>query len=577
MPARHHLRFVLLILAFPVAALAQATPTRAQRRSAEVTHRLRSLSLRDRIAQLIMPWIPGTYTAFDDSTFGQVRDWVDSLHVGGIVVSIGSPLDIAAKLNFLQRRSRLPILVASDLEGGTSFRFNGGTPFPTNMGVGASGSESDAYAMGRITAAEGRASGIHLTFSPVADVNNNPANPIINTRSFGGDASEVARLVAAAIRGTQDGGMFATAKHFPGHGDTDTDSHLALPVIHAGWQRLDSLQLLPFRAAIRAGVKVVMSAHIALPELGGGSTTPATLDPAILTGILRDSLRFNGLVVTDALSMAAVVGRYGPGEAAVLALKAGSDILLMPADPRAAIDSIQEAVRTGRVSRARLDASVRRILQAKLRLGLFQRRTVNLDRLGFVVGSRSHRDTALAVSRRSLVLVRDSLGILDSLRAAPGSLTVITYSDNCCQQVGAALLGELAKRGYTVASFRLLAASGPASYDSASVLLRSGRLAVFATSVRVAAGRGAIALPDPLAALVEGSARERPTGLISFGTPYLLNQTPGVAMYLLAWTGNPIMETAVADALIGASITGHLPIELPPGYRRGWGIQKAAK
>ncbi|HLG06856.1 MAG TPA: glycoside hydrolase family 3 N-terminal domain-containing protein, partial [Gemmatimonadales bacterium] len=288
----------------------------------EVARLLRSLPLRDRIAQLIMPWIPGTYTAFDDAAFESALAWVDSLHVGGIVVSIGSPLDIAAKLNFLQRRSRLPILVASDLEGGTTFRFNGGTPFPTNMGVGASGRESDAYAMGRITAAEGRAAGVHLTFSPVADVNNNPANPIINTRAFGGDPRQVARLVAAAVRGTEDGGMLATAKHFPGHGDTDTDSHISLPIIRADWRRLDSLELVPFRAAIEAGVSMVMSAHVAMPEFGSGGTTPATLDPAILTGVLRDSLRFNGLVVTDALNMGALVGTYGPGEAAVLALLA---------------------------------------------------------------------------------------------------------------------------------------------------------------------------------------------------------------------------------------------------------------
>ena len=524
-----------------------------------------------------MPWIPGTYAAFDDSALGQVRDWVDSLRVGGIVISIGSPLDVAAKLNFLQRRSRLPILVASDLEGGTSFRFNGGTPFPTNMGVGAAGGESDAYAMGKITAAEGRAAGIHLTFSPVADVNNNAANPIINTRAFGGDARHVARLVGAAVRGTEAGGLLATAKHFPGHGDTDTDSHLALPVIRADWPRLDSLELLPFRAAIAAGVSVVMSAHIALPELGASGTTPATLAPEILTGILRDSLGFNGLVVTDALNMGALVGSYGPGEAAVLALLAGSDILLMPADPKTAIDAVEEAVRSGKVSRPRLDSSVQRVLEAKHRLGLFRTRTVNLDRLGFVVGSRSHRDTALAVSRRALVLVRDSLGVLDSLRVGPRRLALVTYADGNSQPLGNTLLGELAKRGYTVSAFRLSAGSGPASYDSARTVLRSAPLALFATSVRVAAWRGAIALPGPLADLIEHSAEERPTGLVSFGTPYLLNQTPGVALYLLAWTGNPLTEEAVAGALAGAAVTGRLPIELPPGYPWGWGIQKAAK
>ena len=197
---------------------------------------LAGLSVRDQIAQLVVPWIPGTYAAYDAEAFARMQMWVDSLHVGGLIVSVGSPLDIAAKLNRLQERSALPLLIASDLEGGTSIRFNGGTPLPPNMGVAATGSDSMAYEMGRITALEGRAVGIHLAFAPVADVNNNPANPIINVRSYGEDPATVARMVAAEVRGLQDHGMLATAKHFPGHGDTGTDSHLALPVITADWR-----------------------------------------------------------------------------------------------------------------------------------------------------------------------------------------------------------------------------------------------------------------------------------------------------------------------------------------------------
>ena len=206
---------------------------------------LARLSVRDKIAQLVMPWIPGSYAAYDDGGFERAERWVDSLHVGGIIVSIGSPLDVAAKLNRLQQRSPLPLLVGSDFEGGTSLRLNGGTLFPPNMGVGATGSDSAAYDIGRITALEGRAVGVHLAFAPVADVNNNPANPIINTRAFGENPADVGRLVAAEVRGLQDHGMLATAKHFPGHGDTGTDSHLALPVIGSTWARLDSVELVP--------------------------------------------------------------------------------------------------------------------------------------------------------------------------------------------------------------------------------------------------------------------------------------------------------------------------------------------
>src|SRR5215217_1818329 len=333
---------------------------------------LESLSLRDKIAQLVVPWIPGTYAAYDAEAFARMAMWVDSLHVGGLIVSVGSPLDIAAKLNRLQERSSLPLLIASDLEGGTSIRFNGGTPLPPNMGVAATGSDSMAYEMGRITALEARAVGIHLAFAPVADVNNNPANPIINVRSFGEDPVAVGRLVAAEIRGLQEHGMLATAKHFPGHGDTGTDSHLALPVLFSNWARLDSVELVPFRSAIAAGVTGIMSAHIALPGVEGGLLRPGTVAPNILSGILRDSLGFKGLVITDALNMGGIANLYG-ADAGVRAFLAGADLLLQPADPASAIDAMMAAMSRREISVDRLNRSVRRVLALKQRVGLFQR------------------------------------------------------------------------------------------------------------------------------------------------------------------------------------------------------------
>lgn len=545
--------------------------------SARVARLLRTLTVRQKVGQVVMPWIPGSYAAFDDRALDQVRVWLDTLQVGGLIVSIGSPLDIAAKLNFLQRRSRLPLLVASDLEGGTAIRFIGGTPFPTNMGVGAAGSERDAYQMGRITAREGRSAGVHLTFSPVADINSNPANPIINTRSFGAHPEAVARLVEAAVRGTQDAGMLATVKHFPGHGDTETDSHLALPMIGADYRRLDTLELVPFRAAIRAGVAVVMSAHIALPAVGSDSLRPATLDPALLTGILRDSLGFRGMIVTDALDMGALITTWGAGEAAVQAFLAGSDLLLQPADPRAAVEGMLQALRDGRVSRRRLDQSVRRVLEAKERLGLFGRRTVNLDSLGYVVGRRASRDSARAVAGRAIVLVRDSLGVVDSLRAGPRPLALVTYGEANWASVGAILAGELRRKGHGLTTFRLSPASGPASYDSATAVIDQAPMVMFAVAVRATAGRGSIGMPDALAGLIERSAGQRPTILASFGSPYLLSQTPSVGSYLLGWISTPPSEEAVAAALSGASITGKLPIELPPWYAIGAGLERPAR
>ncbi|HEU5170403.1 MAG TPA: glycoside hydrolase family 3 N-terminal domain-containing protein [Gemmatimonadales bacterium] len=537
---------------------------------------LDSLPLRARAAQLIMPWLTGAYTAYDAGSRGQMDRWVDSLGVGGIIVSIGSPLDLAAKLNHLQTRSRLPLLVASDLEGGTAIRLVGGTAFPTNMGVAAGGRESDAYAMGRVTAVEARAVGVHLAFAPVADVNSNPANPIINVRSFGEDPRAVARFVAAAVRGMEEHGLLATAKHFPGHGDTETDSHIALPVVTAGWRRLDSLELVPFRAAIDAGASAVMSAHLAFSALRPGNARPATVMPEVLTALLRDSLRFEGLVVTDALDMGALVNAYGAGETAVLALLAGADLLLQPASPEAAVDAIVRAVETGRVSRARLDRSVRRVLALKQRLGLFRRRTVPLDGVPGVVGSEANWQTAREVAARSVVLLHDSLGTLDALRAGPRRVVLVTYAEELNLTAGVALANELRAAGDTVAAFRLWPASGAASFDSVRALVRAGGVPVFAIAVRPTPWRGTVGMPDALAGLVREVARARPAVLVSLGSPYLVTQAPDAAAYLIGWAANPAAEWAVAQALSGAAITGRLPIRVPPGYPLGFGLERSA-
>lgn len=532
---------------------------------------LETLPLRDKVAQLVMPWMTGGYASFDDETFSRVERWVDSLHVGGVIVSIGSPMDVAAKLNRLQRISWIPLLIASDLESGTAFRLNGGTPFPTNMGVAATGSELDAYEMGRITAIEGRAVGIHLTFSPVADVNNNPANPIINTRSFGENPRQVAQLVAAEVRGIQEHGMYATAKHFPGHGDTGTDSHISLPVIRADWARLDSLELVPFRAAVTAGVTAIMSAHVAMPGIDSGQSRPATVAPNILTGVLRDSLGFGGLVVTDALNMGALVSVLGAGEAAVQAFLAGADLLLQPADPGVAIDAMVQAVQSGRISRERLDASVRRVLELKRRMGLFSRRVVDLEKVGAVVGSQPFQAIAGDITARSLVLVKDSANLVDTIRSRPRRIALVSFGED----VGNTLGAELRTRGYQVAPFRLYPSSGPASYDSARTVIASQAITIFTTAVRATAWSGTIAMPAAFGELIDSTAGRKPTLLVSFGSPYLIMQTPSVGSYLLAWQSKTLSERAVAAALAGeAPITGHLPITLPGSAPYGYGIMR---
>jgi beta-glucosidase-like glycosyl hydrolase/CubicO group peptidase (beta-lactamase class C family) len=533
---------------------------------------LGTLSVREKVGQLLMPWLLGNYAAFASEEYDTLAVWVDSLGVGGLVISTGPPLEVATKLNALQTRSKLPLLVAADLEWGTGMRLVGGTAFPPPMAVAATGRALDAYELGRVTAQEARAVGIHLTFSPVADLNNNPRNPIINTRAFGEDPGAAAELIAAYIRGAAEHGLYTTAKHFPGHGDTDVDSHIELPVVRACWGRLDSLELVPFRAAVEAGVTAVMTAHVAVPCVTRDSA-PATLSPAVMAGILRDSLHFDGLVVTDALEMAAVVRQYGPGESAVRAFLAGSDLLLVPADLRAARDAMVTAVENGRISTERLDRSVRRVLGLKRRAGLWGRRTVPLERVPAVVGRAEFQRTADDMAARALTLVQE--GRLHAFRGSRGPVAMVAYGDETNLSVGNALAGRLRRLGDAVTKFRLYPASGPASYDSArAVIARSPRV-IFATSVRVVSGRGHVAMPDSLAHLIEATPATRPTLLVSFGSPYLLSQIPGYRDgFLIAWSDVAAAERAAAEAIAGgAPISGRLPIALSSEIPRGAGIR----
>ncbi len=540
-------------------------------------HLLDSLPLRAQVAQVVMPWIIGSYEPLDAVAMQRALRWVDSLHVGGVIVGVGSPVEMAAKLNILQQAAPVPLLVASDLEGGTTIRFTiGGTPFPTQMGIAAGGQTMDAFEMGRITALEGRAVGIHMAFAPVADINSNPDNPIINTRSFGADPAMVSEYVAAAVRGMRAGGILSTAKHFPGHGDTSVDSHLALPVIRAGWPRFDSLELVPFRAAIRAGVDAVMSAHIALPGLDPEARRPGTLAPPILTGLLRDSLAFQGLVVTDALNMGAIVREYGPEEASIRAFLAGSDLVLMPTDAARAIDAMVAAVESGRIPRDRLTASVRRVLEAKERLGLFRQRDVDLDELTATVGNHEFLALGRAAMERALVLLKDDRGLLPLLRSGPQRIALVVAAEGN-NALGNALRDELQRHGHQVDLLRAPANLPGAVRDSLLGRARAASAVIVATAVRAVANAGTVALPPSTTALIDRLHALRPTMLVSFGSPYLIRQLPQLPGFAIGWTNHPMAEVAMAQALAGArGFQGRLPIPVPPGWPIGSGLQTHA-
>ncbi|MCG8467771.1 MAG: beta-N-acetylglucosaminidase, partial [Gemmatimonadetes bacterium] len=377
-----------------------------------------------RVAQLVMVWMTGGYAAATDPEIVRVERLVRESGIGGVVISLGTPHDYVSRLNRLQAAAEVPLLVAADFEAGPGYRvggvyalpnmldLGGATRFPPAMAFGATDDEGLAYEAGRITAVESRALGVHLNFAPVLDVNNNPENPIINTRSLGEDPDRVAALGAAYVRGARDAGLLTTAKHFPGHGDTGTDSHVALPVIQGDRARLDALELVPFKRAIEEGVEAVMTAHVAAPSILGDEAPPATLSPYFMTELLREDLGFDGVLFTDALDMAAVVDGYGAQETAIRALEAGADVLLMPTEPTLAIEAVVSAVERGRLSEERIEASVRRVLKLKALAGLDRSRSVSADGVADAVGIDAHTAFADSVARRSITLVRDDAAVV---------------------------------------------------------------------------------------------------------------------------------------------------------------------
>ncbi|MCE2422706.1 MAG: serine hydrolase [Gemmatimonadetes bacterium] len=550
-----------------------------------------ALPPRQRIAQLIMVWMTGGYAPADHEEQTRIATLVREPGIGGVVVSLGTPLGYADRIARLQAEAEVPLLMTADFESGVGFRVSNvyrlphmvdmgsGTSFPPNMAFGAAGSEELVRRAASVTAAEARALGIHMTFSPVLDVNNNPENPIINTRSFGEDPGEVARLGGAYIRGIWEGGALATAKHFPGHGDTDTDSHLSLPSIPGDRRRLDAMELVPFRAAVDMGVDAVMTAHVAAPGLLGPGAPPATLAPEIMTDMLRGDMGFEGALFTDALDMGAIVDGYGAGEAAVLALEAGADVLLMPDDPEEAIEAVLEAVASGRLTEARIDESLRRVLELKARAGLHRGDGVpSLQGVAGSVGIAAHRALAADVARRSITLVRDQDGVVP-LTAQRGlrvlSVTLAGTNDLAAGRTFDAGLRSRLPRS-SVSSARVDPGTPTATYDSLLRRASAHDLTILSVYLQPSGGEDAPELPDDAAAF--GAAVAGQGGglaVISFGNPYLLTSLPEAGTYMLAWSGIGVSQTAAADALAGWSeITGALPVSLPPFHEIGEGLYR---
>jgi beta-N-acetylhexosaminidase len=558
-------------------ALLTAVPSMADERWVERT--LRSMTVDEKVGQLLVPVARGGFRNVESEDFSILRRDIAELHAGGYHVALGDPAGTAMLINDMQRTAKVPLMITADFEGGVGYVIPGATRFPLAMAIGATGSEDYAYQVGKATAIEGRAIGVGVNFYPVVDVQNNPANPIINIRSFGEDPKKVSSMAAAYVRGSQEAGMLATAKHFPGHGDVSSDSHLELPVLDITRERMDAVELPPFRAAIDAGVAAVMTAHIYLPQLDSEKGLPATLSRNVLTTLLRDDLGFKGLLFTDALDMRGVSGHFTNEEAAVRSLLAGNDVLLFPPDPVASFNAVKGAIESGRLPMARLDDAVRRILRAKSQLGLNRYKPADFSRLSTVVGSKAHRDLSQKISDSSVTLVRDNASAVPLKLAEGERLLHVNLLDNRSGwregPVGRALNAELPKR-YRTTSIELDNLSSANEYEITRRLADMADAVVVAAFIRVAAYKGSIDLtPQQLSLLRDLSKMKKPFVFVLFGSPYLLHHVPELPSYVLTYDTNPGAERAVVKAIAGEiPIQGKLPISLPGLYPVGHGLTR---
>lgn len=532
------------------------------------------MTLEEKIGQMVSWQYTGEFFNRDSDYMQDIKSLIINRKLGGLILFGGEVYETARLTNILQRVAKIPLLIASDFERGAGNQISRATLFPPLMALGATNSEELAYAMGKITAIEGRAMGIHMTYAPVVDVNINPLNPIINTRSIGEDPEQVSRLAVAFIKGCQENGLIATAKHFPGHGDTDLDSHVELAIIKGDQERLKKVELYPFKRAIEGGVQAIMTAHLHVPALDPTPGLPATLSPLILTEILRKELGFNGLIVTDAMTMGGITSAFSAPEAALKAVQAGVDMILLPPDPHGVIDGLIQAVHSGEISLSRINASVRRILGAKARLGLHKERLVDERALASTVASKENLQVAAKAFENSITLVKNEGDILplsgENLKIAVFSLS----SDPGDYFAGRTFVKEIEKRCPTVVSFYADPYTGQEYIQEGMIKAQEADTVIFALFSSLSAWKGSVDLdPKHIQVIKDVAAGPSRVIVISFGSPYFLRHFPEIDSYLCAYRNISQAQIAAAKAIFGEiEIKGKLPVSIPDLFPLGHGL-----
>jgi beta-N-acetylhexosaminidase len=560
--------------------------------------KLKKMSLDEKVGQLVHIGINARFLPQDSWEFQQLKRQVVENKIGGIIFFVGPVYETVHLMNRMQEFADIPLLISADFETGVGMRLEDTTVFPWNMAIAATGNPEFARKQGEIIARESKALGVHQVFAPVVDVNNNPENPVINVRSYGEDPKEVAKFAIAFIEGLQNGGVIATAKHFPGHGNTNIDSHRGLPVIKVSRERLDEYELYPFREVIKAGVASVMISHISLPELDSekiapledrykaayteeeviveDAKVPATLSKKIVTDILKKEMGFDGLIVTDAMDMSGLTIYFNQDEAAVRAIEAGADIILKPANTNEAIRGIREAILSGRLSEERINESVRKQLAWKHHLGLTKQKTVPLDAIDRIVSNQSSRQLAMEIAENAITLVKNEDKLLPLAKDKKIFFLAITNQD-MPEFVGEEFVKVLRRKSF--ANLRLGLINDRTTQEGvqkiAEEIARSDIvLAGFFVRVRSGA-RNSIEMPERGHKLLETLIAEKKKIIgISFGNPYLLRGFPSLGTYIVAYGDMPSLQNATARALIGEiDFKGKLPITIMPEFPKGTGIR----
>jgi beta-N-acetylhexosaminidase len=568
---------------------------------------LRKLTPEEKVGQVFMIWCRASFLNVENPEYLQWRDAMQKYHVGSFAMTVhvdganllrSEPYEAAELLNRLQHDSKLPLLIAADFERGVSMRLLGTTVFPHAMAFGADGKTDDAEMFGRITAQEARAIGVHWNFFPDADVNSNPANPIINTRSFGEDPKQVGDMVSAYIKGAHEVGMLTTVKHFPGHGDTATDSHLGVASVNVDRAHLESIELPPFKQAIEAGVDSVMVAHVTVPTLDPDPNHVATISTSVVSDLLEKQLGFKGLIVTDALDMAGLTHLFmnNVGRAAVEAFKAGNDMLIIPTDLGLSVDAMLKALQSGEISQERLDRSVLKILKIKASLGLNQAREVDVSTVAAVVGKPENLAFGQQVADSAMTLVRDNGKVLPlkskgtvkaglpymTKEETHNNVVAVFFSDDVRSDSGRAFARELRARVPDARVMYVDPRIAAGMSDEVMKAVTEAQTVIAAVYVIPSAGRAGnmVTMSDATGKLIQQVLNHAAakTAVVAMGNPYLAQDLPQVENYMCTFSNATVSEVSAVKALFGEiPFHGHLPVTIPNIAQRGAGIERPAQ